>query len=100
MPTRYDPQRVHDMAQVMFAYPVFVVVLGLSIVWWWRAERTMIVNQGESFWRVYRRVLWRRCWRSFVVAAAIGIVFAFGGRDAEDAGKKIGSVIGLYPLLF
>ena len=100
MPTGYDPQRVHDMAQANLALLVLNVLLGLSIVWWWRAERWMTVSQGESFWRVYRRMLWRRCWRSLVVAAAIGIVFAFGGRDAEDAGKKIGSVMGLYPLLF
>src|SRR5436190_810715 len=100
MSAGYDPQRVHDMAQAMLALLGLALLWGLSRTWCSRVERRIVISSGESFWQVYRGLLWRESWRSFVVTAAIGVLFAFGGRDPEDAGQKIGSVIGLYPLLF
>ena len=93
MSAGYDPQRVHDMAQAMLALLGLALLWGLSRTWCSRVERRIVISSGESFWQVYRGLLWRESWRSFVVTAAIGVLFAFGGRDPEDAGQKIGSVI-------
>jgi hypothetical protein len=61
----------------------------------------LVISAGESFGRIYRRLLWGRCWRCFVVTAAFGAAFALAGQDAEEAGEKMGWGVGaVYPFLF
>ena len=100
MQNGYDPVRAEEIGQAMLALLILGLLLVLSRVWCSRVERRMVVSPGESFWRTYGRLLWRECWRSFVVTVAIGVVFAFRGETPEDAGQKIAFVTVLYPLLF
>jgi hypothetical protein len=100
MQAGYDPVRAREMGGAILALLILALVWGLSRAWCSRVERRMVISPGDSLWRTYGRLLWRESWRSFVVTAAMGVIFAFGGHDAYDAGQKMGSVVGLYPLLF
>src|SRR5438128_7247016 len=99
MQNGYDPVKAEQMGQAMFALLILGILWALSRVWCWQVERRMVIRPSDSFWRAYGRLLWRLSWRSLVLTAAMGVFLGLG-RDAYDAGQKIGSVVGLYPLLF
>ena len=100
MSAGYNPDEVRAMTVALEALLGLGFLWGLSRAWCSRVERRTVVSPGESFWRVYRRLLWSASWRSFVITVAIGLLLAFCGQDARDAGQKMGAVFGLYPFLF
>jgi hypothetical protein len=96
----YNPARARAIGDLIFELFIFVVLLGLSRAWGRRVERRMVMSPGESFWRFYRRLLWRESWRSFVLIAAIAAFLAFGGQNPEEAGRNMAWIIFPYPILF
>jgi hypothetical protein len=100
MQNGYDPVSAREIGQAMLALLILGLLWGLSRAWCSRVERRMVISPRDSFRRAYGRLLWRECWRSLVLTVLMGMFFAVGGRDAEDAGRKMAFVTVLYPLLF
>src|SRR5438552_4145257 len=95
----YNQEEARAMGDLIFELLIFGVLLGLSRAWGRRIERRMVVSPGESFWRFYRRLLWRESWRSFVLIAAIAAFLAFGGHNPEEAGRNMAWIIFPNPFL-